>query len=234
MALRCFSSAFVVNSNNGYSHLCFFTFKAWHFLIIIGVHLKNLLLIDAVYLCHVTGNCGPLISIRAMWEEYQFLTFHAWVALLVWNLNNLFTRSIEFFSFVYSYTGFGLFLYGTEGKQGRSRRKERCNQQITWHSILLYILCFLPIKDVLRISVLSTRWKYLCASVTDIVFDENVHNLGRALRIASSIQWKDCRSFMYTEVLSCVKYEYQWTSFSLVGICCSKAQGSRAWSFPPF
>lgn len=147
----------------------------------------------------VSGQCEKNIN---FW-------LYAWVALFVWNLNNLFTRSIEFFSFVYSYTGFGLFLYGTEGKQGRSRRKERCYQQITWQSILIYILSFLPIKAVLRTSVLSTRWKYLCASVTDIVFDENVHNLGRALRIASSIQWKDCRSFMYTEVLSCDKYEYQ-------------------------
>lgn len=77
-------------------------------------------------------------------------------------------------------------------------------------SILLYILSFLPIKDVLRTSVLSTRWKHLWTPVSDIVFDENVHNLGLGIgELASLIQWKDCCSFMNTEVPSCVEYDYQ-------------------------
>ncbi|KAJ0100940.1 hypothetical protein Patl1_05019 [Pistacia atlantica] len=38
--------------------------------------------------------------------------------------------------------------------------------------ILLYVLSFLPIKDVLTTSVLSTRWRYLWTSISNIDFDQ--------------------------------------------------------------
>ncbi|KAJ0100943.1 hypothetical protein Patl1_05016 [Pistacia atlantica] len=43
--------------------------------------------------------------------------------------------------------------------------------------VLLYILSHLPIKDVLRTSALSKRWKYLWTSVSEIDFNEYNHKL---------------------------------------------------------
>ncbi|KAJ0045163.1 hypothetical protein Pint_04901 [Pistacia integerrima] len=43
--------------------------------------------------------------------------------------------------------------------------------------VLLYILSHLPIKDVLRTSALSKRWKYLWTSVSEIDFNEYNHEL---------------------------------------------------------
>ncbi|KAJ0046229.1 hypothetical protein Pint_04897 [Pistacia integerrima] len=49
-------------------------------------------------------------------------------------------------------------------------------------SILIHILSFLPIKDVLRTSVLSTRWKYLWTSISNIYFDETSNNFPSGMR----------------------------------------------------
>ncbi|MBA0855519.1 hypothetical protein Goshw_014978, partial [Gossypium schwendimanii] len=37
--------------------------------------------------------------------------------------------------------------------------------------ILFHILSFLPIKDAVRTSIISTKWRYLFASISTIKFD---------------------------------------------------------------